>query len=137
MSNKTHKKNRLVKMPNVLTTDSSLICPHPLGKVTFLGTIDHKLKVQGKSVLLLKDFSGAKVDGCPIPTDPNSTPPTHQCTTVTVTAGTGQSSKLFVQNQPVMLNTLAAITDGVSLLPLPSSYNKITVSQVQQKLMTT
>jgi hypothetical protein len=131
MSNKTLKKNRVVKMPNVLTTDSSLTCPHTPGKVKFADTIDHKLKVQGKSVLLFNDINNAQVLGCPIQTNPLATPPTHQCTIVTVTPGTGQSSKLFVQGQPVMLRTLVAITDG---LPLPDN---ITVSQVQQKLMTT
>jgi hypothetical protein len=117
--------------PKVLTTGSVINCPHLPGNLQFTG-VDHKLKVQGNPVLVKTDILQAAVNGCP-----NIPPPStrKQCTKVSSFIQ-GEATKLKVGGVPVMLHTLAALTDGLPPPPppLPPPGGNLTVAQVQSKL---
>jgi hypothetical protein len=124
---------------NVLTTESIIGCPHFIpaappqpaqGQVQFAGTINYKLKVKGKSVLLQKDINGASVNKCP---NPNSGNTSKQCTMVSSVIS-GQATKLMVNKSPVMLGSLVGDTDGFPPTPPLPPAGDLQVVQVQSKL---
>jgi hypothetical protein len=112
--------------PNVLTTVSTIACSHS-GQVTFSSDINHKLKVQGKSVLLKSDIENAPVSAA---CTNQNTSSTHKCTKVSSVTG-GESTKLKVGGVPVMLSTMTGFTDGFP--PSPSPLTGVT--PVQSKLV--
>lgn len=121
-------------MPKVLTTSSNVNCghappaaPQTPGKVQTESTA--KLKVNGDPVLLESSIAGKSISGCGtlatkdstgmdidmpckkvsavpqiVPVQPDPAPPA-------ITAG--WSTKLKVGGNPVMLDTLAGMTDGM------------------------
>ncbi|WP_049822054.1 hypothetical protein [Arthrobacter sp. H41] len=103
-------------MAAVLTTGSTLVCPH--GGTVTLGAGQSKLKVNGKSVLVQADVMGASVSGCGTPTV-TAPPPTKPCTLVTSVL-TGPTPKLTVGGQPVLLDNAQGLTDG--LAPAPGTW---------------
>lgn len=115
---------------HVLTADSIIHCPHSPGKLALTG-ITHKLTVQGKPVLVKADILATSVQGCPNPT--SSPPPSHTCTKIN-SVSSGEATKLKVGGVPVMLDTLAGLTDGFPPPPPPPPGGNITVAQVQNKL---
>ena len=126
-------------MPKVLTTESIIGCPHFIpaappqpaqGQVQFAGTINYKLKVNKKSVLLLNDINNAPVSGCPNPTSGTTS---KQCTMVSSVI-LGQAAKLMVNKSPVMLDSLVGDTDGFPPTPPPPPAGDLQVIQVQSKL---
>ena len=110
-------------MPNVLTITSIINCPHLPGKLAFTG-VNHKLKVLGSPVLVKTDIMSATVQDC---TNPTATPPPPQKCLVVASVSVGESSKLKVGSVPVMLDTLAGLTNGAPT-------GTLTVAQVQNKL---
>lgn len=111
-------------MSNVLTTDSDIQCPHTPGQLQF-GSVNNKLKVQGKTVLLKSDILNALVSNCPNVTSGTSS---QQCLNVT-NVTQGEASKLKVGGVAVMLDTLAGDTNGFPPKPSP-----LKVEHVQNKL---
>ncbi len=121
-------------MPNVLTITSIINCPHLPGKLAFTG-VNHKLKVLGSPVLMKTDIQSATVQDCINPT--SSSPPSQKCLKVSGVI-IGESSKLRVGGVPVMLSTLAGLTNGFPPPPPPPAPpppgGNMTVAQVQNKL---
>jgi hypothetical protein len=126
-------------MPNVLTTESIIGCPHFIpaappqpaqGQVQFASTINYKLKVKGKSVLLLKDINSAPVNNCPNPTSGTTS---KQCTMISSVIS-GQATKLKVNKSAVMLDSLVGDTDGFPPTPPPPPAGDLKVVQFQSKL---
>ena len=93
-------------MPSVLTTASTVTCPH-LASVATSGTT--RLTVSGNPVLLAAGVQGHGVNACPIADSSSTT----KCRTVLSVTG-GLAVKLTVGGAPVALATIVAITDGVS-----------------------
>jgi hypothetical protein len=98
-------------MPNVLTMNSTVGCGHlppPPGTGIVQVQSTAKLKVSGKSVLLLDSISGKAVSGL-CGTVPATG--TKKCTAVSSVSG-GLATKLKVGGQPVVLDTVTGGTDG-------------------------
>jgi hypothetical protein len=110
-------------MSNVLTTDSVIQCPHQ-GQLMF-GSVNNKLRVEGKPVLLKSDISNALVSNCDNPTSGTSS---QQCLKVSEVTQ-GEASKLKVGGVAVMLGTLTGDTNGFPPKPSP-----LKVVHVQHKL---
>lgn len=115
-------------MTAVLTTASTLVCPHG-GKVT-LGAGRSKLKVDGKPVLAQSDVMGAAISGCGTPTA-TTTPPTKPCTLVTAVLA-GPTPKLTVGGQPVLLANAQGLTDG--LAPAPGTWRVQSAGQTKAEV---
>jgi hypothetical protein len=111
-------------MPNVLTTGSTVTCPHQ-GTVATSG--DARLRVAGAPVLLLDGVQGASVSACPVA---DSSTPTTKCRIVV--SASGVASKLTVGGRGVVLETLVGATDGVS----PAG-NALAAAAQQTKLQAT
>ena len=97
-------------MPNILTEASVVTCIHqaPIQ----LKASQHKLKVDGKAVILQSDLIGAAVNNCP-----NKGPGLVPCTAVTSII-TGISTELMVDGQPVMLETATGLTNATPPAPV-------------------
>jgi hypothetical protein len=91
-------------MSFVLTTASTVDCSH-MGPVALAAA--NKLTINGMSVLLLSDISGASIT-CLNPTDPN----TQSKPCMTVISAAGAAAKLTVSGAGVALDTLSGTTDG-------------------------
>jgi hypothetical protein len=118
-------------VPCVLTEASKITCPHG-GSVQFAAKPAIKLKVSGKRVIVGQDLNGAaRISACQ--TKLNSNPPTKPCENVTI--GSGFSSRLKVNGDPVLTTNLVATTDGV-LPPSPPPPFLLANTAEQDKLTT-
>lgn len=88
-------------MPKVLTSADSLSCTAGSGSVQASGA--SKLVVAGNPVLTASGVQGKTVSNC----SPPGSPPPPPCTSVS-TIQSGQSTKLFVSNSPVLLDQMTA-----------------------------
>jgi hypothetical protein len=91
-------------MPFVLTTASVVQCSHHA--LVTLESSQSKLKAGGSPVLVATDLVGAKVVACP-----NIGTNLKPCTS-TLSVASGTSTKLSVDNQPVLLQTAQGPTDS-------------------------
>jgi hypothetical protein len=101
-------------MPNVLTTQSTVSCGL-LGVAlpnTHQGTVRvqsmAKLKVAGASVLLKASIENMTITDCKTPVPPHNSP----CQLVSAVSD-GESTKLKVDGNPVILETLKGSTNGI------------------------
>ena len=93
-------------MANVLTTASTVTCPHQASVATSGAT---KLTVSGNPVLLAAGVQGHSLATCPI----EDTDKTKKCRFVVSVTG-GLATKLTVGGAPVVLDSIVAATDGLS-----------------------
>lgn len=63
----------------------------------------------GAPVLRISDLEGAPIAGCPVPPSPTSAP----CTQVVAVLPGSWSASVLAVGEPVLLQTLLAVTDGV------------------------
>jgi hypothetical protein len=113
-------------MPNVLTASSTVSCGHPPGTVPVVSTA--KLRVGTAGVLVKTDIDGKPADGrCGIVPPPQTN---KKCTTVKGVTD-GVATKLTVGGNPVMLDSLKGLTDGVFGTDPP---NKLSATADQTKL---
>jgi hypothetical protein len=96
-------------MPYILTTGSTVQCPH--GGTVALQAGQTKLKVDGSPALIEGDLDNATISGCSTVTNPNTGD--KQCTMV-VGMSSGAATELKVSNKAVLLETASGTTDGVS-----------------------
>ncbi len=96
-------------MGAVLTMHSSISCLHT-GKVQTTSVLP--LRVQGAAVLVQESIEKKSIAGCKPPPPPPNQPPNQPCTIVDKISG-GSAQKLKVNGQPVMLQTLAGMTNGI------------------------
>ncbi len=125
-------------MPNVLTTDSTVLCgptidpppPVPIhgGNVNVQSSA--KLKVNRNAVLLRSSIEGRLVSGCATPSEPSSG--NVPCATVSLVSS-GEATKLTVQGNAVILDILTGSTNGTvggttpqTLLGATAGQNKLT-----------
>jgi hypothetical protein len=94
--------------PQVLTTGSTLICPHPTGLVTVPSST--RLTVASVPVLILAAAPAplGSVTGCTVGSPSLPGTPCHRLASVSA----GFSRRLRVGQRPVLLSTLAGLTDG-------------------------
>jgi hypothetical protein len=97
-------------MSHVLTESSDVECGH-LGTVDVTGT--SKLTVLGSQALLSSGVAGKSIALCITPNAPTATPPTKACMTVVSVLPVSLATKLTVGGQPVVLDTLKGLTDGL------------------------
>ncbi len=123
-----------------LTTESDLSCPHG-GTVQFQDTLNNKLTVGKKPVLLQGDIVDATINRCSLQ-DSNS-PPTKQCKKV-ASITEGGAKKLTIGKKAVMLsdpnNKPIGTTDGGSPppgSPPPPPGAPLSVTSTQHKLTAT
>ncbi len=122
-------------MPNVLTTNSTVICgpvvivPTPLHGGNVMITSLAKLTVNGNPILLKNSIENKIVNGCSTVANTNTI--TVTCTQVdSVTVG--EAAKLTQTGKPVMLDTLNGTTNGKvggtpqALLTAAANENKLT-----------
>lgn len=104
-------------MPKVITKSSTVKCAHQ-GTITFTAS-QQKLKVDGQAVLVTTDVVTGTVSNCQ--TVPSSPPAPLQvkCTKV-LSLSVGAAAKLTVGGTPVLLETAAGLTNGVT--PVPSNF---------------
>jgi len=119
-------------MPNVLTIRSVVSCGHG-GTVAVQGTA--KLAVAGAPVLLAAGVKEQAIDHCGTkPASDPSGPTAIPCHKVLDVNG-GGATKLTVDRQPVLLDTLQGATDGMVakvtpqlLLPAQANQTKLSSS---------
>lgn len=99
-------------MPYVLTAGSTLSCAHQ--GIVQLTASQSSLLVEGQSVLVQADLEGSPISGCTTPTSQTSKP----CTTL-LSMSVGAALHLKAGGMPVLLDTAAGNTDGVT--PAPSN----------------
>ena len=105
-------------MAGVLITSSTVICGHS-GNVAVTST--QKLKVSNNPVLVKASISGKSISGCATPAASDPSGPTAKpCTTVS-SVGSGEATKLKVNGQAVMLDTLSGTTDGMAAKITPQT----------------
>jgi hypothetical protein len=92
-------------MGAILTTGSTITCPHSPGAVAVSG--DSALTVNHQAVVPQAQVASASISGCP-----NNSSNTAACKTVVPPVG-GASVVLTVNKQAVMTESLTAATDGV------------------------
>ncbi|UOB15375.1 hypothetical protein MQE23_42895 [Streptomyces sp. HP-A2021] len=105
----------------VLTTASTVTCGHtppqsvvppPPGVPGLIkASSSKKLKVKDNSVLVRASLQGLTVQNCPLD-------PSVSCKQ-TVTLVTGESLKLKVGGDPVLLDDILSLTTSPTLVPLP------------------
>lgn len=121
-------------MGNVLTTDSRVTCGHS-GNVEVTST--QKLKVSNNSVLVKTSIEGKSIPVIPSPgccqtqpvSDASGTT-ANPCTTVS-SVTRGEATKLKVNGQAVMLDTLAGETNGMVLKIRPQKLLSATAGQTK------
>jgi len=128
-------------MPKVLTTKpvSTVTCGHGPGDVQCLSVA--KLQVNGSPVLLETSVDGKPIVNCAtVPASDASGPTAIPCTLVATVPPSpppaitsGRATKLMVNSQPVILDTLAGKTNGMvakvtpqTLLRGTANHNKLT-----------
>jgi hypothetical protein len=99
-------------MPAVLTADAKLVCAHQ-GELKVQASTS-SLTAGGLPVLVEADLLAATVSGC---TNTNAKDGQKPCLKVTSILA-GQSSKLTVNGQSVMLETAKGLTDAVPPQPV-------------------
>jgi hypothetical protein len=94
-------------VPLILTSEGAVICPHA-GRVTL---IPRQLNVLAQTGYVMReaDIVGAPIVGCRKPFGPGSAP----CRTVVEVFPGSTSTVVAVGGQPVCLETLTGLTDGV------------------------
>jgi hypothetical protein len=100
-------------MATVLTTGSTLACPH--GGTVQLGAGRVQLTVGGRPVLAKADVMGAPISGCTTVTSPPAG--TKQCMTVTAVLA-GEAQHLSAGGMPVLTTDATGLTDGVASGPV-------------------
>lgn len=98
-------------MPAVVTTASTLLCPH--GAPLVIRPSQHLLAVDGQPVLVEADLESAAILICP-----NIGAGLTPCTKVQSVDG-GLSTALMIGGQPVVLASVVGQTDGTPQPPLP------------------
>jgi hypothetical protein len=97
-------------MAGVLVTNSTVTCGHS-GNVTVTST--QKLKVSNSPVLIKTSIENQSIPDClTAPASDASGPTAKPCKTVS-SVGSGEATKLKVNGQAVMLDTLSGATDGM------------------------
>lgn len=117
-------------MAGVLITSSTITCGHS-GNVTVTST--QKLKVSNNPVLVKARIEGKTVSGCATPepaNDPSGTPTGRKCTSVS-SVSKGWATKLKVNNQAVMLDTLSGTTGGMVAKTTPQRLLSATAGQTK------
>lgn len=99
-------------MPFLLNAGAELQCPHG-GRVAVLAGQEQVL-AGGLPVLRVSDLEGAPIVGCPVPVTPASMP----CTLVAEVLPGSWAGSVLAAGEPVLLQTLVALTDGVPPGPL-------------------
>ena len=94
-------------MPFVLTAAAEILCPHG-GKVAAIPG-QAQVLAGGAPVLRISDLLGAPIVGCPVPPSPTTVP----CTLVAAVLPGSWSSSVLAAGEPVLLQTLVAMTNGV------------------------
>ena len=94
-------------MPFVLNSNAELQCPHG-GRVTIIPGQANVL-AGGAPVLRLSDLEGAPILGCPVAPTPTTVP----CTLVAEVFPGSWAENVLAAGEPVLLQTLIAITNGV------------------------
>lgn len=94
-------------MSLVLNAAAQLQCPHG-GRVTLLPR-QQQVLVGGAPALRASDLAGAPIVGCPVA----PTPSTKPCTVVAAVLPGSWASSVLAAGEPVLLQTLVALTDGV------------------------
>jgi hypothetical protein len=107
-------------VPTVLTSASTLVCPHQ-GTIQLIAT-QTKLKVGSDAVLVVGDLEGKVISGCTVTPSPSTKP----CLTVTSMI-LGAAVKLTADGKPVLLDTATGLTDGVP----PSTWSVQTSGQTK------
>ncbi|MDZ8258028.1 hypothetical protein [Nostoc sp. ChiQUE01b] len=113
-------------MASVLTTSSNVICGHS-GNVAVTST--QKLKVGNNPVLVKTSIEGKSVPNCATVPAADATGSTAiKCTTVS-SVSSGEATKLKVNKQPVMLDTLSGETNGMVAKITPQKLLAATAGQ--------
>lgn len=94
-------------MPFVLNAAAQLQCPHG-GRVAVIPG-QRQVLAGGAPALRAGDVEGAPIVGCPVP----PTPTTKPCTTVAAVLPGSWASSVLAAGEPVLLQTLVALTDGI------------------------
>lgn len=121
-------------MASVLTTNSTVTCGHS-GNVAVTST--QKLKVNNNSVLVRTSIEGKSIPATPLPgscqTQPASDPsgPTAKPCTKVSSVDHGEATKLKVNGQAVMLDTLSGTTDGMVAKTTPQTLLSATAGQAK------
>lgn len=117
-------------MAGVLITNSTVTCGHS-GNVTVTST--QKLKVGNNPVLVKASIQGKSIPDCKTiapANDPSGTQTGQKCTTVS-SVGSGEATKLKVNGQAVMLDTLSGTTDGMVAKITPQTLLSATAGQTK------
>jgi hypothetical protein len=127
-------------MPGVLTMTSKVVCGHS-GTVTVQSTEKLRVGATKDPVLVESSIDGKPITGCltPAASDPSG-PTAAKCLTVSTVPPTpppaitaGRSQKLKVNNQPVMLDTLKGLTNGMVSKVTPQTLLSATAVQTKLK----
>lgn len=94
-------------MPPVLNAQATLLCPHG-GRVTVIPG-QQQVLAGGAPVLRVSDLMGAPIAGCTLP----PTPATVPCTVVAAVLPGSWATTVTAMGEPVLLQTLVAMTNGV------------------------
>jgi hypothetical protein len=94
-------------VPLVLNAAAQLQCPHG-GRVAAIPG-QQRVLAGGAPALRVSDVEGAPIVGCPVP----PTPTTKPCTAVAAVLPGSWASTVLAGGEPVLLQTLVAVTDGV------------------------
>lgn len=118
-------------MPNVLTIVSTVTCGHN-GNVIVAG--EPKLKVKGNGALIKASIEQKGIPDCGIipAVDSSGTETDRKCTLVN-SVTRGEATKLKVNGNPVILDTLAGTTDGMEAKLIPQTKLAANANQVKLK----
>lgn len=94
-------------MPFILNAEAELQCPHG-GRVTVIPGQTQVL-AGGAPVLRISDLEGAPIVGCPVVPTGTTVP----CTQVVGVFPGSWADTVIAAGEPVLLQTLIAVTDGV------------------------
>jgi hypothetical protein len=94
-------------VPFLLNADAELQCPHG-GRVLIVPGQTQVLAGDAPA-LRITDVEGAAILGCPVPPTPTTVP----CTLVAAVLPGSWASTVIAVGEPVLLQTLVALTDGV------------------------
>jgi hypothetical protein len=94
-------------VPFLLNAFAELQCPHG-GRVVVIPGQEQVL-AGGAPVLRISDVEGAAIIGCTVPATPTTVP----CTLVAAVMPGSWASTVMAVDEPVLLQTLIAVTDGV------------------------
>jgi hypothetical protein len=116
-------------MAGVLTTADTVKCGHQSGKVSTSSSA--KLQVDGSAVLLKTSIANKSVSNCGTQPKSDSSGPTDtKCNSVS-SVTKGEATKLKADGKPVMLDTLAGMTDGMVSKTTPQTKLKAATDQTK------